>query len=325
MRPTVLSGGRLLAVLAFSAAVPAMADSFREQIEADWRRQDECRMRQIVEPGLVRFVDAEIPWPGIAAQAATGALRVPHTPGPNIDGRLDDPCWKDAAIAPPGPADEQVQPAFRLLWDGSRLHVGATFPTAAESCFGPPTTAQDACGAVNGVKNGRYGFHTNMEPNPWWQVDLGSRRAIARIVLYNRLDYAPGLHNADRLIILASDNGETWVRVYDNQGKPFGGIQDGRPLVVDFGRGVGVPASAGGGTKRELGKPPEGGTPTGRSPSPLCRASYESRSPPQRPCSCIWTRWKSTVPRIRERTSPWDARPIRAAAAHGPEAVPCSP
>ena len=144
--PTVLSGGRLLAVLAFSAAVPAMADSFREQIEADWRRQDECRMRQIVEPGLVRFVDAEIPWPGIAAQAATGAFRVPHTPGPNIDGRLDDPCWKDAAIAPPGPADEQVQPAFRLLWDGSRLHVVATFPTAAESCFGPPTTAQDACG-----------------------------------------------------------------------------------------------------------------------------------------------------------------------------------
>lgn len=29
-------------------------------------------------------------------------------------------------------------------------------------------TQADAAGAVDGVKNGKYGFHTAHEPNPWW-------------------------------------------------------------------------------------------------------------------------------------------------------------
>ena len=63
-------------------------------------------------------------------------------------------------------------------------------------------TQGDAAGAVDGVKDGKYAFHTNQEPNPWWQVDLGESVPIARVVVYNRLDYAPGLHNADTLILL---------------------------------------------------------------------------------------------------------------------------
>jgi hypothetical protein len=103
---------------------------------------------------------------------------------------------------------------------------GATVPTYA-----------DAAGAVDGVKNGRYAFHTALEPNPWWQVNLGEPRAIARVVVYNRLDYAPGLHNADHVRILTSDDGKSWTLRHDNKGRHFGGVKGAKPLEVGFAAG----------------------------------------------------------------------------------------
>ncbi len=99
----------------------------------------------------------------------------------------------------------------------------------------PVTTQSDAAGACDGVKNGAYGFHTGQEANPWWQVDLGENRVIGRIVVYNRLDYAPGLHNVDSLQISASDDGKTWTLCHDNKGLHFGGISGAPPLEVSFG------------------------------------------------------------------------------------------
>ena len=96
-----------------------------------------------------------------------------------------------------------------------------------------PTFA-DAAGAVDGEKNGKYAFHTDKTPNPWWQVDLVEPQPIARIVVYNRLDYAPGLHNADNLLILTSDDGKQWTTRHDNQGEFFGGVGRGEPLSVTF-------------------------------------------------------------------------------------------
>ena len=61
-------------------------------------------------------------------------------------------------------------------------------------------TRQDAAGGVDGVKDGTFGFHTARQPNPWWQVHLGQSTIIGRIVVFNRLDYPPGLHNADNLV-----------------------------------------------------------------------------------------------------------------------------
>ncbi len=231
--------------IALAGAAWALGPPFRQRIEADWQQQDHARVEQIRRAGLVRFAEGELLWPGADSSSDSNRLRIPRAGVPVVDGRLDEPAWQQAAVPPLGPADEQVQPAFRLLHDGQRLYVGATFPTWAEACFGPPTTAQDAGGAVDGHKNGRYGFHTNLEPNPWWQVDLGSRQPIRRVVVYNRLDYPPGLHNADRLVILLSDDGKVWHRVYQHPGKPFGGIRDGNPLVVDFSAAAGGPAGAG--------------------------------------------------------------------------------
>lgn len=98
----------------------------------------------------------------------------------------------------------------------------------------PVTTQSDAAGACDGVKNGKYGFHTGLQPNPWWQVDLGHPTAIGRIAVLNRLDYAPGLRNADRLQILTSNDGRAWTLCHDNQGHHFGGIEGAPPLLVDF-------------------------------------------------------------------------------------------
>ena len=51
------------------------------------------------------------------------------------------------------------------------------------------TTAQDAAGACDGIKNGRWGFHTaSGELDPWWQVDLQSQYKLDRIVIFNRTD-----------------------------------------------------------------------------------------------------------------------------------------
>ncbi len=103
------------------------------------------------------------------------------------------------------------------------------------------TTASDAAGACNGVKNGAYGFHVGPQANPWWQVDLGETTRVGTIVVYNRLDYPPGLHNADTLQILSSSNGEDWTLRHDNQGAHFGGIHGAPPLTVSFGDD-GIPA-----------------------------------------------------------------------------------
>jgi mono/diheme cytochrome c family protein len=98
----------------------------------------------------------------------------------------------------------------------------------------PLSTRSDAVGAVDGIKDGKYAFHTGFAPNPWWQVDLGKPTPIGRIVVYNRLDYAPGLHNADNLRILTSDDGQSWTLRHDNGGQHFGGIHGAKPLEVSF-------------------------------------------------------------------------------------------
>ncbi|MHC4460397.1 MAG: discoidin domain-containing protein [Planctomycetota bacterium] len=43
------------------------------------------------------------------------------------------------------------------------------------------TTAQDATGGCDGIKNGRWGFHTaSGEQDAWWQVDLGKEYKLDR-------------------------------------------------------------------------------------------------------------------------------------------------
>ena len=104
--------------------------------------------------------------------------------------------------------------------------------TGARARRGRPTKASDALGGVDGVKDGKWGFHTANEANPWWHVDLGKRLPIDRLVLYNRCDPC-GLRN-NRILVLFSDDGKAWAKVHQHNGTPFNGFTDKKPLVVPF-------------------------------------------------------------------------------------------
>jgi hypothetical protein len=97
---------------------------------------------------------------------------------------------------------------------------------------GPKATPQgDAAGAVDGVKNGKYGFHTSNDAQPWWQVDLGKRVPLARVVVYNRCDGGCPSRNP-RIELALSNDGKAWTVAYRHKGTPFGGVGHGKPLTV---------------------------------------------------------------------------------------------
>ena len=97
------------------------------------------------------------------------------------------------------------------------------------------TTRGDARGAVDGVKNGKWGFHTLEDKSPWWHVDLGKSLPLDRVVVYNRCDDScPGRNRHIELKL--SPDGKTWQTVYQHKGRPaFGGIGYGKPLIVKLG------------------------------------------------------------------------------------------
>lgn len=94
------------------------------------------------------------------------------------------------------------------------------------------TAGRDAAGAVDGVTTGKWGFHTAIEPDPWWQVDLGERRDLARLVLFNRCDDC-GTRNK-RIRMLVSDDGEQWTEAWRNPGEMFYGHTDKKPFSVEL-------------------------------------------------------------------------------------------
>jgi len=97
---------------------------------------------------------------------------------------------------------------------------------------GEISTRDDAGGGVDGVIDGYFGFHTDREANPWWQVDLGGSRAIATVRVFNRTDGAS--ERAGHLRLQLSDDGETWREVYRHDGTPFSGHPEGAPLEVSL-------------------------------------------------------------------------------------------
>jgi len=90
------------------------------------------------------------------------------------------------------------------------------------------STASDAAGAVDGIRNGKWGFHTG-RARPWWQVDLGRKRPLDRVVIWNRCDMP---ERAARIAVLLSDDGTAWREVYRHDGSVFHGFTDKRPLAV---------------------------------------------------------------------------------------------
>ncbi len=91
---------------------------------------------------------------------------------------------------------------------------------------------EDAVGALDGTKDGKWGFHTELEDNPWWQVDLGASTAIDRVLLFNRCDHTAG--RIAQLMLSLSDDGKHFRQVYQHNGSVFHGQPDGKPLAVSL-------------------------------------------------------------------------------------------
>ena len=139
--------------------------------------------------------------------------------------------WPVLAVALAAPAIVRAQPGAD--W---KARVEADWLKQEERrsmspMVGNATTQEDALGAVDGVKDGKWGFHTGNEAQPWWQVDLGDVVQLARVVVYNRCDGGVGAR-AIGIMLLTSTDGKTWTESYRHDGAAFGGQPDNNPLVV---------------------------------------------------------------------------------------------
>jgi hypothetical protein len=95
------------------------------------------------------------------------------------------------------------------------------------------TPASDGAGGVDGRKTGEWGFHTDYEPNPWWQVDLKEVTGLDRVVIWNRCDATAG-RNA-RIRVFGSQDGLEFRLLHEHDGSLFYGYSDNRPLTVPLG------------------------------------------------------------------------------------------
>ncbi|MGB2806890.1 MAG: discoidin domain-containing protein [Sedimentisphaerales bacterium] len=96
------------------------------------------------------------------------------------------------------------------------------------------TTAQDAAGGCDGVKNGGFGFHVaSKEQDPWWQVDLGETVELDRIVIHNRTDGGTALRTRNiQILVSESEKGLRFKSIYQHDGQIFYG--EDKPLIVSL-------------------------------------------------------------------------------------------
>ncbi|MDT8301516.1 MAG: discoidin domain-containing protein [Sedimentisphaerales bacterium] len=134
------------------------------------------------------------------------------------------------AILPLSAISAKVTPAITLKQiEADWLHQEELRNITRVSTDGKVTPQQDAIGACDGIKDGGIGFHTKNENKPWWQIDLGKRMSLERLVLYNRCDLP---ERTSRIIVLLSTNGRNFEQAYQHDGTTFFGYTDKKPLVI---------------------------------------------------------------------------------------------
>ncbi|MFV1967923.1 MAG: discoidin domain-containing protein [Pirellulaceae bacterium] len=137
-------------------------------------------------------------------------------------GRAYSPEDRDTEAEQPVRTREQIQA------DWLRQDVVRTLPARRNVPAVRPE--EDAPGACDGVRNGKYGFHTANENDPWWQVDLLQRQALEEVRIFNRCDGSQ--QRALHLKVLLSDDGKSWKTAYQHDGTLFLGHPDNQPLSV---------------------------------------------------------------------------------------------
>ena len=128
---------------------------------------------------------------------------------------------KTAGAAGPVATSEQIEADW--------LHQDSLRSAAPGGDGRGVTPQQDAIGACDGIKDGKWGFHTGNEDDPWWQIDLVESAPLDRLILYNRCDLA---ERNSRIRVLVSDDAGSFRQVYQHDGTTFLGYTDKKPLVV---------------------------------------------------------------------------------------------
>ncbi len=135
------------------------------------------------------------------------------------------------------PATRAAEPSLKGLVEKDWIEQDRLF----SQFLGPATetatvtTAEDASGGCDGIKNGRWGFHTaSGETDPWWQVDLGRDVRLDRIVVFNRVDRGCAARTKNLVVSGALSADGKFTEIYRHRGEPFFGVSGGEPLVIDL-------------------------------------------------------------------------------------------
>jgi hypothetical protein len=98
----------------------------------------------------------------------------------------------------------------------------------------PATTAADAAGAINGVITGRAQFHTSLENQPWWSIELGAPHLIYEARVFNRVDQPAMRERLGAFRVDIRDGNGQSTTVYTHDGIRMIGGADGEPLILRF-------------------------------------------------------------------------------------------
>lgn len=134
------------------------------------------------------------------------------------------------------PTPDELRAMIEADWlrQAPHLELDAFQVAVAQQPAVAMTPERDAAGAVDGVINGKWGFHTDCHPSgPWWRVDLQACDPLDRVVIYNRAD-GGAESRLTHFQILVSNDDQQWDVVYEHDGTVFRGFPDQKPLVVPF-------------------------------------------------------------------------------------------
>ena len=94
--------------------------------------------------------------------------------------------------------------------------------------------AAEAQGAVAGAMSGGAGAHTEVERDPWWQVDLQDEHEIREIRLFNCMVASERLRHFSILLATTADE---WREVFSKRDDEEIGGADGNPLKIKLAPG----------------------------------------------------------------------------------------
>ncbi|MBF0864857.1 MAG: discoidin domain-containing protein [Gluconobacter potus] len=76
-------------------------------------------------------------------------------------------------------------------------------------------------------------FHTNIEKNPWWSIELKSRAHIKQIIIFNRCDNEEYNRRLSKFSLLKSDDGIYWEEFFEKTDTRYIGGEFGEPLQIE--------------------------------------------------------------------------------------------